>query len=266
MQFYSHTLPSGARLTGYLRDETSEMPDYNVRPAVLILPGGGYERCSARESDPVAVQFLQAGYQVFTLLYTVSPAPLRWQPLIDAAGALLHLRRNAARLRIAPFKIAVCGFSAGGHLAGSTAILWDAEPVRSALGISGEEARPDAVILAYPVITSGAFAHRGSFDQLAGEDDALRAAFSLENHVQNDLPPFFLWHTVDDTTVPVQNSLLLAQALTEHHVPYELHLFPHGVHGSSICTRDVNTPNPHAAAWVGLCTDWLADTFQYSLR
>lgn len=265
MQIYHHSLPGGAVLTGYLRDETTEMPAYNIRPAVLILPGGGYERCSAREADPVAMQFLQAGYQVFTLLYTVSPAPLRWQPLIDAAGAILHLRRNATRLRVDPLKIAVCGFSAGGHLAGSTAILWDAEPVRSTLGICGEEARPDAVILGYPVVTSGPFAHKGSFDRLAGSDETLRAALRLENHVQEDLPPFFLWHTVDDATVPVQNTLLLAQALTEHHVPYELHLFPHGVHGSSICTNDVNTPNPHAAAWVSLCTHWLAEVFQYTL-
>lgn len=265
MQIYTHTLPGGAVLTGYLRDETTEMPAYNTRPAVLIVPGGGYERCSARETDPVAMQFLQAGYQVFTLLYTVSPAPLRWQPLIDAAGAILHLRRNASRLRVDPFKIAVCGFSAGGHLAGATAILWDAEPVRSALGIHGEEARPDAVILGYPVVTSGTFAHKGSFDRLAGADETLRAALSLETHVQEDLPPFFLWQTVDDATVPVQNTLLLAQALTEHHVPYELHLFPRGVHGSSICTKDVNTPNPHAAAWVGLCTHWLAEIFQYAL-
>ena len=180
MQIYTHTLPGGAILTGYLRDETTEMPAYNTRPAVLIVPGGGYERCSARETDPVAMQFLQAGYQVFTLLYTVSPAPLRWQPLIDASGAILHLRRNASRLRVDPFKIAVCGFSAGGHLAGATAILWDAEPVRSALGIHGEEARPDAVILGYPVVTSGTFAHKGSFDRLAGADEALRAALSLE--------------------------------------------------------------------------------------
>lgn len=79
-------------------------------------------------------------------------------------------------------------------------------------------------------------------------------------------PPFFLWHTVDDGTVPVQNSLLLAQALTEHQVSYELHLFPHGQHGSSICTREVNTANPHAAAWVGLAVRWLAETFQYSLQ
>lgn len=266
MQFYSHTLPGGAGLTGYLREETAEMPNYNIRPAVLILPGGGYEHCSARESDPVAMQFLQAGYQVFVLSYTVAPAPLRWQPMIDAAGAILHLRRNAAALRVDPARIAVCGFSAGGHLAAATAILWDAVPVRQALGIAGAEARPNAVILAYPVVTAGEFAHQGSFDNLAGNDDSLRAVFSLENQVKEGLPPFFLWHTVDDGSVPVQNSLLLAQALTEHHVPYELHLFSHGIHGSSTCTAEVNCSNPHAAAWIGLCTEWLAEIFHYSLR
>lgn len=266
MEVYTHTLPSGATLTGYLRDCTQSMPCFNIRPAVMICPGGGYNHCSVREGDPVAMPFLQAGYQVFVLSYTVAPAPLCWQPLIDAAGAILHLRRNAGKLRVDPFKIAVCGFSAGGHLAASTAILWDAEPVRRALGIQGEEARPDAVLLGYPVISAGTFAHTGSFDQLAGQDAALRAAFSLEEHVQSDLPPFFLWHTVDDRTVPVQNSLLLAQALTDHHVSYELHLFPHGQHGSSICTREVNTANPHTAAWVGLAVRWLAETFQYSLQ
>ena len=266
MEIYHDTLPGGAKLTGYLRDATESIPDYPVRPAVLILPGGGYEECSPREADPVAVQFLQAGYQVFILDYTVKPAPLRWQPAIDAAGAVLHLRRNAEMLRVDPDRIAVCGFSAGGHLAGTTAILWNAPAVQQALGITGTEARPNAVVLAYPVVTAGAFAHQGSFDNLAGSDRELRAMFSLENHVQEGLPPFFLWHTVDDTTVPVQNSLLLAQALTEHHVPYELHLFAHGKHGSSTCTAEVNASNPHTASWVALCTEWLAEVFHYSLR
>lgn len=159
MQIYTHTLPGGAQLIGYLRDRTVEMPAFNTRPAILILPGGGYAWCSKREADPVAMQFLQAGYNVFTLYYTCRsdetvPA-LRWQPLIDAAGAILHIRRNAEQFGTDPAKIAICGFSAGGHLAASTAILWDVEPVQTALGIHGTEARPDAVVLGYPVITAG---------------------------------------------------------------------------------------------------------------
>ena len=145
MQIYTHTLPGGAQLIGYLRDRTVEMPAFNTRPAILILPGGGYAWCSRREADPVAMQFLQAGYNVFTLYYTCRsdetvPA-LRWQPLIDAAGAILHIRRNAEQFGTDPAKIAICGFSAGGPLAASTAILWDAEPLQTALGIHGTEAR-----------------------------------------------------------------------------------------------------------------------------
>ena len=262
MQIYTHTLPGGAQLIGYLRDRTVEMPAFNTRPAILILPGGGYAWCSRREADPVAMQFLQAGYNVFTLYYTCRsdetvPA-LRWQPLIDAAGAILHIRRNAEQFGTDPAKIAICGFSAGGHLALSAAVL----------DIPGETAqqRPNAVILGYPVITAGEFAHRGSFVQLAGsEDAAAQQVFTLEDKVTSDTPPVFVWHTMEDKTVPVENTLLLLAALRRAGVPCEAHLFEKGAHGTSISTAEVDAADPHRAHWVALCLEWLGETFEFKL-
>ena len=262
MQIYTHTLPGGAQLIGYLRDRTVEMPAFNTRPAILILPGGGYAWCSRREADPVAMQFLQAGYNVFTLYYTCRsdetvPA-LRWQPLIDAAGAILHIRCNAEQFGTDPAKIAICGFSAGGHLALSAAVL----------NIPGETAqqRPNAVILGYPVVTAGEFAHRGSFVQLAGsEDAAAQQVFTLEDQVTSDTPPVFVWHTMEDKTVPVENTLLLLAALRRAGVPCEAHLFEKGAHGTSISTAEVDAADPHRAHWVALCLEWLGETFGFKL-
>lgn len=268
MHLYEYTMPSGARIVGYLRDPDDHMPDYKVRPGVLIIPGGGYDHCGHREGDPVAMNFLNAGYQVFILTYTTAnatPAPLGFAPLRDAAGAILHLRRNAAALNLDPHRLAVCGFSAGGHLAASVALLAHRPEVCADLGAEASQLRPDAVILGYPVITSGDFAHKGSIANLAGDDRSLWELFSLEKQVQPGMPPFFLWHTVEDDVVPVQNTLLLVGALQACHVPYELHLFPHGAHGSSTCHREVNHPNPHNATWLPLCIGWLADVFDFHL-
>lgn len=273
MQLYETTLPGGAWLRGWVRDATESMPDFNVRPAVLVLPGGGYAHCSVREGDPVAARFLAAGYQVFLLNYTVAEdparAPLGYAPLTDVARALLHLRRHAAALRLDPARVAVCGFSAGGHLAACSALL--AGDVQDRLDLrDGEtirDARPDAVLLSYPVITTGPLTHPGSADNLALGDPALRARFSLEDRVADapDLPPFFLWHTVADELVPVENSLMLARALQRRGACYELHIFPGGAHGSSLCTREVGCPNAHNRVWMELALTWLADVFDYHL-
>ena len=272
MQIYTHTLPGGAQLIGYLRDRTVEMPAFNTRPAILILPGGGYAWCSKREADPVAMQFLQAGYNVFTLYYTCRsdetvPA-LRWQPLIDAAGAILHIRRNAEQFGTDPAKIAICGFSAGGHLAASTAILWDAEPVQTALGIHGTEARPDAVVLGYPVITADPmWAHLGSINALTGTEQRTAeeiAKFSCDKQVRADTPPAFLWHTAADSTVPVANSLLYVQAPNK--IPFELHVYPFGDHGLATCD-DQTLERPTAVhaydhAWLDAAKKWLRLSFK----
>ena len=163
-----------------------------------------------------------------------------------------------AELQILPDKIAVCGFSAGGHLALSGAVL----------DIPGETAqqRPNAVILGYPVVTAGEFAHRGSFVQLAGsEDAAAQQVFTLEDKVNSDTPPVFVWHTMEDKTVPVENTLLLLAALRRAGVPCEAHLFEKGAHGTSISTAEVDAADPHRAHWVALCLEWLGETFGFKL-
>ena len=117
------------------------------------------------------------------------------------------------------------------------------------------------MILGYPVITAGRYAHRGSIENLTGADDP--AWFSLEKQVTADTPPVFFWHTVTDPEVPVQNSLLLADALSAAGIRYEMHLYPRGVHGLSLATPEVDEPakhrlaDPHIAGWFGQCLEWL---------
>lgn len=115
-------------------------------------------------------------------------------------------------------------------------------------------------------VTAGPYAHRGSFEALSGaHDPAAHLAFGLEDKIGPDTPPVFLWHTMDDETVPVENSLMLLGALQKAGAPCEAHLFPHGVHGLSVCTAEVNTPQPHAGRWFALAAEWLADVFDWKL-
>ena len=165
--------------------------------------------------------------------------------------------RRAAAWHVQPDKIAVCGFSAGGHLALSGAVL--------AVPGLPEQPRPDAVILGYPVITAGEYAHRGSFVQLAGEDPAAQQAFSLEDKITPRTPPVFVWHTMEDETVPVENTLLLVSALHRAGVPCEAHLFEKGCHGTSLSTAEVNHPSAHRSRWLTLAREWLDDTFDFHL-
>ena len=206
MQQIELELAGGGVLTVYLRASLDAMPAVKERPLVLVVPGGGYGHVSPREGDPVTLQFAAAGYHTAVLTYSVGEGAQNYQPLRQLNEALALLRQNAGEWHILPDKIAVCGFSAGGHLALSGAVL----------DIPGETAqqRPNAVILGYPVITAGEFAHRGSFVQLAGsEDAAAQQAFTLEDKVTSDTPPVFVWHTMEDKTVPVENTLLLLAAL-----------------------------------------------------
>ena len=260
MQFEMCALPGGGKLELYLRSPAPAMPNALRRPLVLVVPGGGYEHVSAREADPVALQFAAAGYHTAVLTYSVGEGARDHQPLRQLRAAIGLLRQNAERWGILPDRIAVCGFSAGGHLALSGAVL-------DCPGEAADRSRkPDAVLLAYPVITAGEYAHRGSFCQLTGSSDpAAHAAFTLEDKITPSAPPVFLWHTMEDGSVPVENSLLLLSALHKAGVPCEAHLFEKGVHGTSISTVEVDRPSRHRHHWVELAVEWLGDTFGWSV-
>lgn len=215
--------------------------DDKVRPAMLVVPGGGYAVVSPTEGEIVAKRFYEAGYQTFVLTYTTNAfriAPVDRQALADISRAVRCIRRHAKEWRVSGDKVACCGFSAGGHLVASLAVHYQ-EQREDAGGFAGISNRPDAVVLCYPVITSGEKAHRDSFTLLLGENagEEQLAWASLENHVTADTPPVFLWHTITDDLVPVENSIYFAQACHKAGVPCELHLFMEGPHGMSLATR-----------------------------
>ena len=263
-EFYPALSAEGGEpiLQAYCRDVSREIDLGRRFPALLICPGGGYAFVSDREAEPMALDYLGAGFNAFVLTYSVAPARYP-SALLQAAAAMDYIRKNAAEYHVDPDKIAVCGFSAGGHLAGSLACLWNGKCLAETLKTTSSNLRPNAAILSYPVITSGDKAHRGSFDNLCGDDRALAQKMSLETAVTKDTPATFLWHTATDGCVPVENSLMMASALRENGIPFELHIFAEGSHGLSTCTyqsagpNSPNMVNPEAAKWFDLSVTFL---------
>lgn len=250
---------SGAVLNTYARPKEGFLAEDGGRWGVLILPGGGYGVVAPSEGEPVALAFLGAGVQAFVLKYSV--APVRWpQQLLETAAAIAYLRKNAKRYGIAPDKIAVCGFSAGGHLAGCAANLWGHSVIEEKLGLAGEQVRPDAAILSYPVIFIKEIGENMTRDNLFGEGP-LAAETSLETSVTDQNPPAFLWTTYTDGTVPMENTLAYAAALRGRSIPFELHIFNKGPHAMGIATPDSAWQADHtdvrASEWHPLCVSWL---------
>ncbi len=253
-RFFAHDAP----VIGYLHDDHDRLVAHKKRPAIVICAGGCYRWLSPREKDPVALFFSAMGYQAFLIEYSCAEQAAGLRPLRELAEAVRLIRVHAEDWYIEADHVAVLGFSAGGHLAASLGTLWQ----RPELAL-GAACRPDALVLCYPVITAGAYAHAESIDNVTGGDPALRELLSLEHRVTNHMPPTFLWHCVGDESVPVENSLLLASAMQRAGVPYECHLFAGGAHGISMCNQEVETPYPAASAWIGLCQTWLNQQFNY---
>ncbi len=253
-------------LTGYLQDFTQDGGIRNIRPTVVICPGGGYRFRSERERDPVALHFLSMSYNVFILDYSVQQEASNLNPLIEASEAIVKIRDHAVDWMCDPNSIAIVGFSAGGHVAASLATLHDHPRLQALTDTKGGLNRPDAAILCYPVIsTKEGIGHKESADWVSGKSEEDRALFSLEDQVTETTAPCFIWHTVTDASVPVENSMQFASALRAKEIPFALHLFTEGDHGLSMCTHEVGTPHQVCKAWVGLASSWLNDRFDHVL-
>ena len=231
------------------------------RPAIIICPGGAYAFCSARETDPPAIAFLNMGFQVFLLRYPVGKRAGEKRPLFALASAIKLVREYADEWQTDPNRIAVIGFSAGGHLAASLGVHWNDPLLAEYCHVQDSRIlRPDAMILAYPVITAGPYAHRESIETVSR---GCRESnyWSLETQVDEQTPPTFLWHTMDDGCVPVENSFLFAESLHKHRVACECHFFQSGPHGLSVATNEVASPSKNVHEWIHLCQNWLTSIF-----
>lgn len=210
--------------------------DPGKKPALLVIPGGGYGNvCETTEGQPVAECFRKFGFRTFVLRYRV--APHRYPaPQQDALRAIKLIRAHADAWGVIPDQLAVCGFSAGAHLTACTGTLHDRIPAADGDTADTFSGRPDAMLLAYPVISFTNNPHQGSVTNLLGPDAAWEdmERLSLERQITGDTPPAFVWHTATDQIVPFRNSLLFADAMWRANRRCELHLFPYGPHGMQL--------------------------------
>ncbi len=225
-----------------------------TRGAVLVFPGGAYVGRAPSEGANVARRFNKEGFHAFVVYYRTAPHHHPAQ-LMDAARAVRIVRSRATQYKVDPAHIAVCGFSAGGHLCASLGVHFDKAARDSGDVTDTVSARPDALVLCYPVISFGEYGHRGSMRNLLGDNppDSLVALLSLEGQVRAETPPTFLWHTAPDD-VKVENSLMFASALSARKVPFEIHVFHRGPHALNLAEKE-----PHVANWVKLCVEWLTE-------
>lgn len=258
MPFFDESITNEENLYGgtiipYLVEE--EEGDIKKRGAMLICPGGGYEFCSENEGENVARWLNFFGINAFVLNYRV--APYRFPvPLIDAKRAIRYVRYNAKKFNIDPDKVGIMGFSAGGHLAGTLCEFFDKFEEEPQDEIDKVSARPDIAVLSYPVISlCEDYAHKSSVLNLLGNfESPLLRELSLEKNVRGDMPKTFIWHTVEDETVDVRNSMEFGLALKDKNVPFYLHIFQNGGHGLCLAENIEGT-----RAWTNLLKVLLKD-------
>jgi len=254
-----------ASLDLYLLADYDTIPIHK-RGLVLICPGSGFVKTSKREGEMVAMQFLSKGYHAAVLWYSTYPS-LYPASLLELGRSVSLIKKMAEDNYIDPERIFVLGFSAGGYLVCNLCERWNEEWLNNELGISREELKVKGMLLAYPVITAKEYAHKGSFINLLGKDyseltEEEKEFYSLENHVNKDVPETFMWHTFKDQSVPVMNSVLLLQELIKLNIPCEYHVFENGEHGISLGNKltarsEGGGVEEECSIWIDLAIRWL---------
>lgn len=258
--------------------DTPDILCIKKRPMIIICPGGGYEFVSPREGEPIAISYNNMGYHSIVLEYSVAPATYP-TAMLELAKLVSLVYEHADEWKVDTSKIFIQGFSAGGHLAASYGINWKSKMITSMLGIEEDHLKVAGLLLAYPVISSGQFAHKGSFENLLGlpkgsldsdknvVSDAVKSKLeelSLEKHVNKDIPPCFIWTTYEDGSVPAENAIRFMLALREQGIMTEFHMFPHGGHGLSLATELTSRGNGKdiqegVETWIDLVKKFIVD-------
>ncbi|GAA5417061.1 hypothetical protein Pryu01_02122 [Paraliobacillus ryukyuensis] len=290
IKFYENR--NDVTLTAYVLDDSSELLNGKRRPAILICPGGAYLNCSDREAEPVALRFVAMGYHAFVLRYSTytggSSQPLELNqemsvnenithptPMREIGQAMLTIKEHAEDWLVDVEKIALCGFSAGAHNCAMYSVYWDKPIITEYFNERIEPVKPAATILGY-----GYYDHwlmramsqtpddkhffamsNLAFSGYKEPDDNLMKEISPVLHVSASTPPMFLWATAADDLVPAQQTLRMAHALADNHIPYEVHIYEEGDHGLSLAdqasARDNSQLNQHVSKWILEVETWL---------
>lgn len=283
-------------LTTYILEDSKEMLDKKLRPAIIINPGGGYMYCSDREAEPIAMAFANMGYHAFVLRYSVgncecdnceyTESTLYPTQIIELGKAMLTVRENAQEWFVDVDKIGVCGFSAGGHNASMYCTNWHKDFVCEELNVSSEMLKPAFGILGYAV-TDYTLYYADNSDKPSYVKDVFEAMSllylgsktptqellekaSATKQVTENTPPMFLWATAEDGLVTVEHTTLMGNALAINKIPFEMHVFEKGGHGLSTATQSsasaLDQIDDDASKWLELVDSWLKKRFALQLK
>lgn len=246
------------------------------RPAVIIVPGGGYQYIADSENEPVVYHYLKSGYSCFTLHYSIGDASKYPNPLIELFKAIKYIRDNSESYFIDSQSIILCGFSAGAHLAGLAATQWNLDSFSFLCDKTNDEIKPNGTVLAYPITDNDhlidiEWKHQKNWGKMLATKDERT---NILRYVNQSMVPCFIWHTRTDGIVPIAQSLELVNLMIEKGIPVEYHIFYEGYHGLS--TNDVLSNYKgsiqggvipfNVSKWMEMSVEWINHLCDFNLE